>query len=81
MTPKLQGLAAKMRDVTASIEGRALQLSDRLDKADRSSAQNADRVHAELDKIEAAVRQVEDLANQMSNGGPPLEDSAGSSKQ
>lgn len=75
MTPKLQALAGKLRDVRARVEQRAVELSDRLDKVDQSSETNAGRLHTELDKIDAAVREVEDLANQMTNGGPPLEGS------
>ena len=72
MTPKLKGLADKLRSVTASVEARANALADRLDKVDGSSAANTARINAELDAIDAAVHQVEDLVNQMSNGGPPL---------
>ena len=72
MTPKLQSLASKLRDVTGSIEARAEKLIDRLDKADQKSSEADTRAHAELGKIEEAVRSVEDLVNQMSNGAPPL---------
>lgn len=80
MTPKLQALSSKLRDVTQQIEARAEKLSSRLDVADGKSADADARAHAELDKIEQAVRSVEDLVNQMSNGGPPLEGSNDSSK-
>lgn len=84
MTPKLQSLSGKLRDVTASIEGRAEKLIARLERADQASQGADTKAHAEVDKVEAGVRAVEDLVNQMSNGGPPLDDStgsAGSSKQ
>lgn len=80
MTPKLQSLAGKLRDVQASIEGRTEKLIARLDGADKAHEQATARAHGELDKIEQAVGQVEDLVNQMSNGGPPLDSSGDSSK-
>lgn len=79
MTPKLQTLAGKLRDVTQSIEQRTEKLVGRLESVDRKHAEADAKAHAEVDKIEEAVRGVEDLVNQMSNGGPPLEGSGGSS--
>lgn len=81
MTPKLQALAGRLKDVTAKIDARAAGLIERLDNADKISADNASRVNAELDKIEEAVRNVEDLANQMTNNGPPLDGSSDFSRQ
>lgn len=80
MTPKLQGLKAKLQDVTSGIEKRAETLMMRLDRADQASATADSKAHAEVDKIENAVRGIEDLVNQLSNGGPPLDGSDDASK-
>lgn len=75
MTPKLQGLASKLRHVTQSIEDRAVRLADRLDSVDQKDAEAHAKVHTEIDKIEDASRGLDDFANQVSNGGPPLDGS------
>lgn len=72
MTPKLQGLHDKLRDVAARVEGRAEALIARLDRADAASAAADAAAHAEIDKIETAVRQVEGVIAKLTNSGPPL---------
>jgi hypothetical protein len=74
---QLQSLASKLRGVTASMEGRAQDLIERLAKVDNASADAIARAHVELEKTDAAARSVEDLINRLSNGGPPLEEGPG----
>jgi hypothetical protein len=77
MTPKLRGLSAKLRDVRGSIEARAEAIGKRLDGADQDSEVASALIHGELDKIEQATKDIVDFAKEMSNGGPPLEQSGG----
>lgn len=70
----LKALADRYATVTGGLSSRAGQLMERLDRAEKRGHTAMDAQNAELDKMEKYISQVEDFTNQISNGGPALDD-------
>lgn len=73
-------LGARYKEVMQKIGDHADKLSARVDKLDASSDDTFTRHERVLDQIDRDMSQMEDFMNQLSNGGPPLEDTAHPSK-
>lgn len=69
----IKRLADRYRDVVGRLGARADELTARVDHADVVGHEAFDRHSTALDLIEHGIREIEDLTNQLSNGGPPLE--------
>ncbi len=72
---KLKALPSLAAGVMAELERRAGELTDRLNSV-RSKGDSAfDKWGSELDAVDQVVLDAEAAINQLSNGGPPLDDS------
>ena len=70
----IRRLAERYRQVTGDLGKRADELVDRLDKV-HALGDHAMADHSTvLDDMERSIREVEDLTNQLTNAGPPLDD-------
>jgi hypothetical protein len=73
---KLQTIAARAPKIIADLEARAGKLDDRLTALEAKGHGTFDRWEGHLSEQESAVAAAEDAVNQLSNGGPPLDDSS-----
>lgn len=71
-TPKLNGLSDAFGKFTARVEAAADKLQKRMDSVGDYTETAVTKFGAGVDKIEAQAKAIDDAANQMSNGGPPL---------
>ena len=69
-------LAERYQTVVKDLGVRADDLVARLEKIAVSGVSSMDAHTKVLDDLEAGVKEIEDLTNQISNGGPPLGDSS-----
>lgn len=73
--PQIKSLADKLASVSRRLGARTEALSARLDVADQKHEAAVSLHHGVLDQVEAYTNEIENLARQMSNGGPPLDPS------
>ena len=72
-TPNLDLLAAGAFDsFTARVDRAMGAVVARLQSVGGSAETSAAKLNSAIDPIEAVVKQVDDAANQLTNGGPPL---------
>jgi len=72
---KLKGLPSFAKGVMAELEERAGELTDRLNAVRSKGDAAFSKWKSEIDTVEQVVLDAENAVNQLSNGGPPLEDS------
>ena len=70
MTSKLKGLADIAKSTIADVENRASAAMDKLTKAQAHAHSGLDKVDGVTAEIEKAATDMEDFANQVSNGPP-----------
>ena len=73
---KLQSVAARAPKIVADLEARAEKLDTRLTALESKGHGTFDKWDGHLSEQESAVAVAEDAINRLSNGGPPLDDSA-----
>lgn len=76
---KVEALGGLLSDVVGRIEARAAQSATRLQKAHDRVMTGADRMDSVAETLEGAAQKLEDQVNRLTNGGPPLGNSEGSS--
>ncbi len=69
----MRRLAEKHKSVLSHLGARADALTARLERAENLGDAAMDKHDRGMDDVEASVREVEDLVNQLSNDGPPLD--------
>ena len=70
MTSKLKGLADLAKTAIADVEGRAESAMDKLNKAQAHAHFGLDKVDGVTAEIEKAATDIENFANQVTNGPP-----------
>jgi hypothetical protein len=73
MTSKLAGLAGLAKTVAVNVEAKAAETSDRLTKAQAGAAVAIDKLNTVAAGVESSTSALEDVVNQLTNGGPPLD--------
>ena len=73
---KLQNIADRAPKIVAALEARADKLDSRLTALETRGNGAFDKWDGHLAEQESAVALAEDAVNRLTNGGPPLEDSA-----
>lgn len=73
---KFKALADRAKKLPADLEKQADAVSRRLDDLDRRGVNAFGAMHVSLDDVEAGVTATEDLVNQLTNGGPQIENKA-----
>ena len=71
-TPKLNSLKGAFESFTKRVEAAAGTLLNQMDETGSSAEQAVTKFGGVVDSIHATVKDIEDTANQMTNGGPPL---------
>lgn len=71
-TPKLNSLMGSYDAFTARVEAAADAVHKRLDAIGGQAETSTAKLSKAVDPIEAMVKQIDDTANQLTNGGPPL---------
>ncbi len=77
MTPKLNGLQQKFAEFTARIEGAVDKIYDEMDQTAAYTESGIVKYSGAVRTIKETAKAIDDAANQMTNGGPPLADSGG----
>ena len=72
MTSKLTALADLAAQASKDIDAAASASMDRLTKAKAKALDATAKIDAVSAQIESGVAAVENMANQLTNGGPPL---------
>lgn len=75
-TPKLNSLAGAFDSFANRVEAAAQKVLDRMESVGGGAETSAAKLDKAIDPIEAIVKNIDDTANQLTNGGPPLDDSA-----
>ena len=70
MTSKLKGLADLAKSTIADVEGRATSAMDKLNKAQAHAHGGLDKIDTVTAEIEQAATDMENFANQVTNGPP-----------
>ena len=73
---KLQAMAARARSLPQKLDEMADAAMKRMDDLEQRGGAAFSTLGRELQKADDGVRAVEDVVSQMTNGGPPLDDSA-----
>jgi hypothetical protein len=71
-TPKLDGLLGNFSAFTARVEAAAQKMSEKMDGTATFTEAAVDKFGTAVDKVHAQAQAIDDAANQLSNGGPPL---------
>ena len=71
-TPKLNSLKGAFESFTKRVEAAAGTLLNQMDETGSSAEQAVTKFGGVVESIHATVKDIEDTANQMTNGGPPL---------
>lgn len=71
-TPKLSGLHEAFGKFTQRVEAAADRLHKRMDSVGGFTENAVDKFGSAIDKVEAHAKSIDDAANQMTNGGPPM---------
>lgn len=74
-TPKLNGLTAAFDKFTARVEAAADSLHKRMDNVGSFTEGAVEKFGGAVEQIQAKAQAIDDAANQMTNGGPPLDES------
>jgi hypothetical protein len=72
-TPKLNGLQDAFKAFTSRVEAAADSLTKRMDSAATTTETAIVKFGAAVGQVEATAKSIDDAANQLTNGGPPLE--------
>lgn len=75
-TPNLNGITAAFEKFTARVEAAAVKLTARMDSVGTYTETAVEKFGGAVTTIEAKAKAIDDAANQMTNGGPPLDSSA-----
>lgn len=76
-TPNLDGLQNVFANFTTRVDGLAKKLADRMQSVGDYTENAVTKFGNGVDKIEATAKAIDNAANQMTNGGPPLAGSSG----
>jgi len=71
-TPKLNGLQDAFTAFTSRVEKAAESLISRMDAVAGTTENAVTKFGGAVDKVEATAKSIDDAANQLTNGGPPL---------
>jgi hypothetical protein len=71
-TPKLNGLQDAFKGFTERVEASVQKLMDKMDGTATTTEAAVEKFGSAVDKVAATAKQIDDAANQMTNGGPPL---------
>jgi hypothetical protein len=71
-TPKLNGLQDAFKAFTARVEAAAESLTTRMDTAASTTETAITKFGAAVSQVEATAKDIDNAANQLTNGGPPL---------
>lgn len=71
-TPNLNGLQGAFANFTKRVDSAALSLTKRMDSVATFTETAVEKFGGAVDKVEAQARAIDNAANQMTNGGPPL---------
>lgn len=71
-TPKLSGLQASFAKFTERVEAAAQKLMDKMDGTATTTEAAVEKFGGVVDSVAAQAKAIDDAANQMTNGGPPL---------
>ena len=71
-TPKLNGLQDAFAAFTTRVEAAAQKLTERMDTVAVTTETAVTKFGSAVDKVEAQAKAIDDAANQITNGGPPL---------
>ena len=71
-TPKLNGLQDAFKAFTARVEAAAESLTNRMDTAAGTTETAITKFGHAVEQVEATAKSIDDAANQLTNGGPPL---------
>jgi hypothetical protein len=72
MTSKLKALAGLAKSTVAQVEADAEAAVNRLQAAQQKAHSGVDKINSVAGEIEDSAASLEDFANQITNGGPPL---------
>jgi hypothetical protein len=71
-TPKLNGLQDAFKAFTTRVEAAAESLTKRMDTAAETTETAITKFGAAVGQVEATAKDIDNAANQLTNGGPPL---------
>jgi hypothetical protein len=71
-TPALNSLQDTFSRFTARVDRAAAKLAARMDSVASFTETAVEKFGGAIDKVEAQAKAIDDAANQMTNGGPPL---------
>lgn len=71
-TPKLNGLQDYFAKFTERVEASVQKLMDKMDGTAGTTEAAVEKFGGAVDKVAATAKAIDDAANQMTNGGPPL---------
>ncbi len=78
-TPKLNGLPNAFASFIARVEAAAGKVHDKMNSVAGETESAVTKFSGAIDPIAAMAKQIDDTANQLTNGGPPLGNSSGQS--